>query len=69
MNDQKFTLYWRAGTRQVVQGRNISSAMTRAGCGNGALRALDFYASGDCDQYEWNAAEREWQPKAQGVEP
>jgi hypothetical protein len=59
-NDPKFTLYWKTGDREVVQGRDISEAMTLAGYGGGAVRALDFHASGDNKDYEWNGSTREW---------
>ena len=59
-DDPKFTLYWRTGKREVVQGRTIAEAMTLAGYGGGAARALDFYASGDNMEYKWVESNREW---------
>ena len=59
-NDPKFTLYWRDGKREVVQGRTIAEAMTLSGYGGGAVRALDFYASGDDHNYTWVPDERDW---------
>lgn len=59
-DDPKFTLYWRDGKREVVQGRNPAEAMTLAGYGGGAVAALDFWASGENDDYEWDAKAREW---------
>jgi hypothetical protein len=59
-NAQQFTLFWRTGEREVVQGRTIAKAMTLAGYGSGALPALDFYASGNDNRYKWNATIREW---------
>lgn len=35
--------------------------MNNSGYGAGALRALDFHASGDNSDYEWNESERKWQ--------
>lgn len=49
----KYTLYWLGGKREVVEGNDIADAMNRAGYGNGALRALDFFAYGDDNCYEW----------------
>jgi len=40
MTDKTFTLYWRTGTREVVTGKDTADAMTRAGYGGGATRAL-----------------------------
>lgn len=59
-NDPKFTLYWRDGKRNIVQGRTIAEAMTLAGYGGGALGALDFHAKGENGDYAWNATSREW---------
>ena len=58
--DPKFTLYWRTGDREVVQGRNVAEAMTLAGYSQGALGALDFWSEGDNHDYTWNAAGRSW---------
>lgn len=60
-NDPKFTLYWRTGNREVVQGRDIAEAMTLVGYGGGAVRALDFHCQGENTEYRWNPAVREWE--------
>ena len=60
-NDPQFTLYWRDGKRQVVRGRTVAEAMTLAGYGGGAVRALDFYANGDNHEYTWLPDKRDWQ--------
>lgn len=60
---KKFTLYWRDGKREVVEGSDCADAMTRAGYGGGAVGALDFHAKGDCGGYWWDAAKREWYNK------
>lgn len=60
--DPKFTLFWRDGKREVVSGRTPAEAMTLAGYGGGALRALDFYTSGDTDDWKWIKETREWVP-------
>lgn len=64
---QKFTLYWRTGDRQVVEGcgDTPADACNRAGIGGGAIGALDFWARGENTEYEWNAQEREWARTAQ----
>lgn len=51
---KQFTLYWKTGTRQVVEGENILQAMVHAGYSSGAVRALDFYAEGDNGEYQWD---------------
>lgn len=56
----KFTLYWLGGKSQVVEGGDIADAMNRAGYGGGAVRALDFFASGDKKGYEYNAEKKDW---------
>ena len=57
-----FTLYWRDGRRDVVQGsgNTPADAMNRAGYSSGAVRALDFWAHGDDRGYVWNPQTREW---------
>lgn len=57
----EFTLFWLTGETQIVKGLDISNAMNNAGIGNGALRALDFYSSGDKrNEYVWNKSNRGW---------
>ena len=58
---QQWTLYWRTGDRQVVEGEQIRDAMNAAGIGAGALPALDFYARGDDRAYRWDAQAHTWQ--------
>ena len=60
---QKFTLYWLDGKREVVEGSGIADAMTRAGYGGGAVRALDFHAKGECSDSVWDAKEKKWKSK------
>jgi hypothetical protein len=57
-----YTLYWRTGDKETVQGCNIAEAMTLAGYSGGAVRALDFYTDNEtpCPIYSWNAEKREW---------
>ena len=57
----QWTLYWRTGERQVVEGEQIHTAMNNAGIGAGALAALDFYKEGAEDHgYRWSANDRSW---------
>ena len=56
---KKFTLYWLTGDREVVEGYTPSQAMTLAGYSQGAVRALDFYSSGDCNDYQWDG--KKWE--------
>ena len=67
--DPKFTLYWLAGEREVVEGRDIGEAMTLAGYGGGAARALDFWSYGEDHKYEWNTADRQWRTKHEETKP
>lgn len=56
-----FTLFWLTGEYQLVEGVDIANAMNMAGIGNGALRALDFWANGDeSENYEWDNDNRKW---------
>lgn len=56
----KFTLFWKTGQREVVEGDTPSQAMTLAGYSNGSLIALDFWAHGDNQEYVWNKETRSW---------
>ena len=40
---RKYRLHWLGGKTEVVSGTDIADACRRAGIGNGALRALDYY--------------------------
>lgn len=55
-----FTVYWLDGKRQLITGDSIADAFTKAGYGNGALAAVDFYANGDDKEYTWDADKRYW---------
>jgi hypothetical protein len=55
-----FTLFWLDGKRELVRGRDAADAMTKAGYGAGAVRALDFHAPGDSYDYKWNEKDRKW---------
>jgi hypothetical protein len=61
VKDKQFTLFWKTGERQIVNGRNVAEAMTLAGYSAGALGALDFHAEGDCDRYAWDAGKHSWE--------
>lgn len=65
MKEEKtYTLFWLTGKSELVKGSDPSIAMTMAGYGAGALRALDFYAEGDQrNEYEWIDEERTWRMK------
>lgn len=40
---KKFRLHWLDGKVELVEGYDIADACRRAGIGNGALPALDYY--------------------------
>jgi hypothetical protein len=69
VKDAIYTLFWRTGQREIVKGRNPAEAMTLAGYGGGAVRALDFYARGNNDEYAWNKITREWDAKTSALTP
>ena len=58
----KFTLFWKTGQREVVEGRSAAQAMTLAGYSAGAVGALDFWAKGDCRDYVWSNDDHRWNP-------
>jgi hypothetical protein len=53
MKENTYTFFWLTGKREVLVGIDPANALTRVGYGQGALRALDFYAEGDNNGYEW----------------
>lgn len=59
----EFSIFWRDGTRQVIEGRDITDAFNKH-YSAGALAALDFYSSGNDEGWVWSKEEREWR-KAQ----
>lgn len=50
----KFVLYWLSGSHEVVEGNDVADAVSRAGYGAGAMRALDFYEEGEEPSYSWS---------------
>lgn len=61
-----YTLFWLTGQSEIVKGNNPADAMTLAGYGNGALRALDFYAEGNkSGDYCWSPTEHTWKKTRQ----
>ncbi len=56
----KFTYYWLTGKREVLEGNDSADALNKAGVGAGALPALDFYATGENDEYKWDKDNRKW---------
>jgi hypothetical protein len=49
----KYTFFWLSGKREVLEGDTPANALNRAGYGQGAMAALDFYAEGDDTSYKW----------------
>ncbi len=58
-----YTLYWLDGKREIVIGDSPADAMNKAGYGQGSLKALDFYAQGEDNQYIWNKEKKTWERK------
>ena len=58
----KFTFFWLDGRREVLEGDSVADAFNSC-YSAGAMRALDFYASDDNDEYEWNKSNRSWDRK------
>ena len=61
--NRTFTFFWRDGKRDVFPGLDQSEALNQAGYGRGAVAALDFWARGDCDDYDWNPKTHNWDKK------
>ena len=56
---ERFTLYWRDGSRNVVKGKSIEDAFTQAGYGGGAIAALDWYDAGVTETHWYNKEKHE----------
>ena len=54
----QFTFFWLTGSREVLEGDKPDEALNNAGYGGGAVRALDFYAKGDNNDYVWDKEKR-----------
>ena len=66
---QEWTLFWRDGKSETIEGNTIADAMNHAGYGAGALGALDFYEKGDkALLWEWKKETRSWDKKATHTE-
>jgi len=58
----KYTIFWLTGEAQIVKGDSVSEAMTNAGIGAGAIRAMDFFEEGDKRKYwKWNKEKHRWE--------
>jgi hypothetical protein len=58
--EKHYTFYWRDGKREMLRGIDPADALSKRGYGNGALRALDFYAEGENREYDWDKDLRCW---------
>ena len=59
----KYTFYWLTGKREVLEGNSPEDALNQAGYGQGALKALDFWAHDNDNGYVWNAKTKTWDTK------
>lgn len=58
-----FTIYWRDGERKVISAgitETIDVAFTKAGYGNGALSAVDWYDHGDTNTHTYDKEKKVW---------
>jgi hypothetical protein len=59
--NKKFTFFWFDGKSEVLEGFDEICALSHAGYGSGALKALDFWDNGDVrDQYKWSPETHNW---------
>lgn len=55
------SIFWKDGETEVLEGNNISRALTMAGYGNSDAVGIDFYAMGDkIDKYTWDEKRLVW---------
>jgi len=57
---KEFTYFWLTGEKEVLRGNDVADALNKAGYGQGALRALDFWAHGNSHDYQWNKISQKW---------
>ncbi len=57
---QLWTLYWKDGKKEIIQGSTLEEAFTKYGFGAGAKSALDFYVKGTDASYNWNNKDKSW---------
>ena len=55
---KKYTFFWLHGDRNVYEGENPTDALNKAGFGQGAIQALDFFAEGDNKEYIYDKDEK-----------
>ena len=61
----KYVIHWLGGKTELVEGTDIADACRRAGIGNGALRAMDYFEEegkevSESDQREFDAGVKEF---------
>lgn len=64
---KKFTYFWLTGDRQVLKGNDPTDALNKAGYSQGALKALDFWANDDNNDYIWDAETQSWDLTPEGI--
>lgn len=66
--EKTYTLFWLTGDSEIVRGSSPAVAMTMAGYGGGAVRALDFYSEGDCrKEWAWDKSARTWRKESEAA--
>ena len=58
--NNKFTIYWKDGSRKVITGVTMEDAFTAAGYGAGAVAAIDWYDNGISQTHHYNMETKEW---------
>ena len=58
----KYTIYWSAGLREVVEGDTFEDAVIKSGRGELSFKYIKFHEEGDVDNYTWNGIEKVWKP-------
>lgn len=58
--NNRYTLYWRNGDRNIVIGKTIEEAFTASGYGAGAIHALDWYDEGVSETHYYDKQMSTW---------
>ena len=62
---KQYTLFWKNGKSEVVEGGHPSDAIIKAGNDIKTLKELSFYSAGDArHKWDWDREQRKWKSVA-----
>lgn len=57
---KQYTFFWEDGTREVLFGTDVLSALTQAGYTAKSLPRLSFYLPDDNHDFQWDQENKRW---------